>query len=56
MAYLKLATYQEREKEWRERAANAKPGPDQDACLALADGYRDLIKFIERVDGGTGKG
>jgi hypothetical protein len=55
MAYLKIAMYAEREREWRERAASLEPGPERDACLLLADGYRDLMKLIERISDGTGK-
>lgn len=55
LPYLKLATYQEREREWRERAATLEPGAERDACIALADGYRDLVSLIERVESNGGK-
>jgi hypothetical protein len=50
VSFLKIETYQEREREWRERAATLEPGAERDACLALADGYRHLVTLIERVN------
>jgi hypothetical protein len=43
-------TYREREKHWRNEAARLTSGQDRDACLALADGYADLVSIIERRD------
>ncbi len=50
MPYLKLAVYQEREREWRERAASLELGKERDACQALADGYQHLANLIIRVE------
>ncbi|WP_428531627.1 hypothetical protein [Rhodopila sp.] len=49
MSYLNTATYQEREKQWREQAAGLPPGPDRDACLALAGGYGNLIALLDKL-------
>ena len=50
MSYLNAATYREREKRWREQAAELPPGPDRDGCLALASGYGALIAILDRLD------
>ena len=52
MPYLNAATYQERERQWQQQAAGLPPGPDRDACLALADGYGTLIALLDRLDQG----
>jgi hypothetical protein len=49
MAYVTAATYREREAQWREQAAKTPPGPEQKACLALANGYANLIVLLERL-------
>ncbi len=54
MSYLRTATYREREREWRERAANLNPGRERDACITLADGYQKLIELVERIELDTG--
>jgi hypothetical protein len=48
MAYLNTETYREREARWREQAANRAPGREQAVCLALAEGYADLITLFQR--------
>jgi hypothetical protein len=48
MAYLNTETYREREAQWRERAAYRAPCREQAVCLALAEGYADLITLLER--------
>jgi hypothetical protein len=50
MSYLDAATYQERERHWRDEAETLSPGPERDACLALADGYTNLIAILERMN------
>jgi hypothetical protein len=50
MAYLDATTYRERERQWRECAAKLPPGPEQDACIALAEGYANLVTILERLD------
>jgi hypothetical protein len=46
----KIDTYREREKKWREQAANLSPGAERDACLTLAQGYANLITILERLE------
>jgi hypothetical protein len=48
MAYLNAETYREREAQWREQAASLAPGREQAVCLALAEGYADLIALLGR--------
>jgi hypothetical protein len=48
MAYLNAKTYREREAQWREQAAYLPPGREQAVCLALAEGYADLITLLGR--------
>jgi hypothetical protein len=48
MAYLNAETYREREAQWREQAAYLPPGREQQVCLALAEGYADLITLLGR--------
>ena len=50
MSYLDANTYQEREQQWRDQAATLSPGPERDACLALADGYANLAAILERLN------
>ncbi len=47
MAYLDAETYRAREAQWREQAADL-AGREQNVCLALAEGYADLIKLLGR--------
>jgi hypothetical protein len=49
MPYFDAATYKERERQWRSQAATLSPGPERDACLALADGYANLTAILERM-------
>jgi hypothetical protein len=54
MAYLDVETLREREAQWRQQAADLAPGAEQAVCLALAEGYADLIALIRRPPfGGT---
>jgi hypothetical protein len=39
-----------REKKWRDEAAELPPGPDRDACIAIADGYAELVAILARID------
>ncbi len=48
MAYLNAETYREREGQWREQAAYLAPGREQQVCLALAEGYAELITLLGR--------
>lgn len=48
MAYLNAETYREREAQWREQAAYRPPGREQQVCLALAEGYAELITLLGR--------
>jgi hypothetical protein len=48
MAYLNAETYREREAQWREQAAYLPPGREQQVCLALAEGYADLITLLRQ--------
>jgi hypothetical protein len=48
MAYLNVETLREREAQWRQQAADLAPGAEQAVCLALAEGYADLIALIGR--------
>ncbi|WP_428492682.1 hypothetical protein [Rhodopila sp.] len=50
MSYLNTPTYREREKQWLEQAAALPPGPDRDACQALADGYGNLVMLLDQLD------
>jgi hypothetical protein len=52
MSYLGEATYEERERSWRERAAGLPAGPERDTCTALADGYAHLVELIKRANNG----
>ena len=54
MSYLDLTTYQNREKQWRDCAANLSDGPERDACIALAEGYANLIAILLRLDNPAG--
>jgi hypothetical protein len=49
MPYLDVAIYREREKQWRESAADLSPGPERDACIALAERYAKLVAILERL-------
>jgi hypothetical protein len=49
MSYLDVTTYQNREKQWREFAAKLSAGPERDACIALAEGYANLIAILLRL-------
>ncbi len=40
--------YRERAEHWRVEAARMAPGPAQDGCLTLAEGYTNLADLIER--------
>jgi hypothetical protein len=54
--YLKIATYRDRERKWREEAAQGAEGISRQACLELADGYAHLVAILERLaepDGGA---
>jgi hypothetical protein len=46
MAYLDAETYRAREAQWREQAADLTPGREQQVCLALAEGYADLVMLL----------
>jgi hypothetical protein len=48
VAYLNAETYREREAQWREQAAYLAPGREHAVCLALAEGYADLITLLGR--------
>jgi hypothetical protein len=48
MAYLNANTYREREAQWREQAAYLAPGREQQVCLALAEGYAELVTLLGR--------
>ena len=52
MPYLNAATYKERKRQWQQRAAGLPPGPDRDACLALAVGYGNLIALLDSLNQG----
>jgi hypothetical protein len=46
MAYLDAETYRAREAQWREQAADLAPSREQQVCLALAEGYADLVMLL----------
>jgi hypothetical protein len=48
MAYLNEEKYRECEAQWRKQAAYLSPGRAQQVCLAVAEGYADLITLLER--------
>jgi hypothetical protein len=54
MAYLKASAYREWEAQWREEAAKRPRGREQAACLALAEGYADLVRFLGRLSSADG--
>jgi hypothetical protein len=49
MAYFSAETYREREAQWRELVAYLAPGREQQVCLALADGYAELVTLLGRL-------
>jgi hypothetical protein len=55
MSYLDAATYRVRERQWREAAADLSPGPERDACIALAEGYANLVAILGRLGQDTNR-
>jgi hypothetical protein len=51
MAYYDAETYRERERHWRAEAAKLSASRDRETCLALAEGYSNLVQIIERMHG-----
>jgi len=51
MAFLNnTSTYRQREAQWREQALMLPAGREREACLALAEGYANLVEILERLD------
>jgi hypothetical protein len=46
IVHLNVETLRVREAQWRQQAADLAPGAEQAVCLALAEGYADLIALI----------
>jgi hypothetical protein len=40
-------TYRDRTRQWRLEAEKWPPGHQHDACVALAEGYENLVRLIE---------
>jgi hypothetical protein len=40
-------TYWDRARQWRLEAENWPPGHQHDACVALVEGYENLVRLIE---------
>jgi hypothetical protein len=49
MPYLEAETYRAREQQWRGEASRLSPCRERDACLALAEGYANLVQLIGRL-------
>jgi hypothetical protein len=50
MSKMDEARYRERERSWRDKAANLPPGADRDHFTALADGYARIIRLLQRLN------
>ena len=46
-------TYRDRARQWRLEADTWPPGHQYDACVALAEGYENLVRLIENSETST---
>jgi hypothetical protein len=45
-------TYRDRARKWRAEADALPPGKARDGCVALAEGYADLVAILEKKNQG----